>query len=149
MASHRGGTLLSLWRLQLSQERHFEAFSSVATVIAARAVLHKQLQSANKLSHEGLLDTQELAKFSNRVNAQMKRLVQSPPFIPLPNAIDVLRQVPWLAESSETTLTYLLEHSYEVHLRKGQVLISEGDALVRPCLPSLLLSSNAWRRTPR
>lgn len=62
-------------------------------MIAARAVLHKQLQSASKLSREGLLDTQELAKFSSSVNRQMKRLVQSPPFIPLPNATDVLRQV--------------------------------------------------------
>ena len=82
-------------QLQELQERHFEVYSSIVTVIAARCMLHTQMTAANKLAHEGLLDHAEVQKLSEKVNTQMKRLIHRPPFIPLPNAMDVLRQVPW------------------------------------------------------
>ena len=114
--------------LQDLQESHFEAYSSIATVIAARAVLHKQLVTIDHLAHEGLLDTHEVIRLSGSVKRQMKSLVQRPPVIPLPNAMDALRQVPWLQHSSDATLTEVLESSFQKRLEKGEVLIDAGDA---------------------
>ena len=115
--------------LEALQQRHIEAYSSIATVIAARAVLHKQQQTLEKLSHEGMLDMHEVKKLSDRVERQMKRLVFRPPFLPLPNAIDVLRQVPWLSVAPEPVLQGLLTQSYEITVKKGQLLLRQGDAL--------------------
>ena len=115
-------------KLMQLQETNFEVYSSIATVIAARSVLHQQLVTADKLAHEGLLDTKEVSQISARVNTQMKRLVHWPPFIPLPNAMDVLKQVPWLSGSADATLAELLDRSYDLHLKKGQVLLHQGDA---------------------
>ena len=51
-----------------------------------------------------MIDTHEHKKLDERVEAQMKRLIFYPPFLPLPNATDVLRQVPWLRGADEELL---------------------------------------------
>ena len=55
----------------------------------------------------------------------MKRLIFSPPFLPLPNATDVLRQVPWLREADDATLAFILGQSFELHVKKDQLLLRQ------------------------
>ena len=111
------------------QQSDFEIYSSISTVIAARSVLHKQLVTADKLAHEGLLDTREVAKLNSRVNTQMKRLVHWPPFIQQASAMDVLRQVPWLANSADSTLEQVLNRSPDpITFKKDEIIIHQGDA---------------------
>lgn len=61
-----------------------------------------------------------------------------------PSHVSLSRQVPWLADSFDPTLTHLLERSYEVHLKRGQVLLGAGDAhdVVFVVMRGLLLSQS-------
>ena len=103
-----------------------EAYASITTVIAARSVLHRQQKAVKKLCHEGMLDSHEVEHIEGSIEKSMKRLVFSPPYIPLPGSMEVLRQVHWTHALTEGSLQTLLASCEEQHFKPGQVVIEQG-----------------------
>ena len=126
--------------LQDLQESHFEAYSSIATVIAARAVLHKQLVAIDHLAHEGLLDTHEVIRLSGSVKRQMKSLVRRPPVRCRTRWMPSGR-CPGCSTRASATLTEVLGNPFQKRLEKGRSAHRRGrraDASCRDARPAHL-----------
>ncbi|UCG27973.1 MAG: cation:proton antiporter [Bacteroidales bacterium] len=73
-----------------------EIYSAVATRQAIRSMLNYERRTVERLQKNGRLESEEVKKMVSYIEERMKRLMDSPPSISLPDAIELLKDVPWL-----------------------------------------------------
>lgn len=73
-----------------------EIYSAIATKQAIRSMLNYEKRTVERLQKNGRLESDEVKKMVSYIEVRMKRLMDSPPSIELPDAIELLKDVPWL-----------------------------------------------------
>ena len=73
-----------------------EIYSAVATRQAIRSMLNYERRTVERLQKNGRLESEEVKKMVSYIEERMKRLMDSPPSVSLPDAIELLKDVPWL-----------------------------------------------------
>lgn len=109
------------------QRLYSEIAASITTTTAARTVLNKQRHAIHDLYHEGLLDKGEMERMIGSVEYQMKRLLNNPPVILMPEKAELLGQIPWLECLSRAELSKIVEHFEDAVFQRGDILMKQDD----------------------
>ena len=107
------------------QRLYSEIAASITTTTAARTVLNKQRHAIHDLYHEGLLDKGEMDRMVGSVEYQMKRLLNNPPVILMPEKVELLGQIPWLECLSKNELLKIVEHFEDAVFQRGDILMEQ------------------------
>ena len=86
-----------------------EIYSAVATRQAIRSMLNYERRTVERLLKNGRLEGDEANKMISKIEERMKRLMDSPPSIDLPDAIELLKDVKWLQGLGPTTLDMIVK----------------------------------------
>ncbi len=73
-----------------------EIYSAIATRQAIRSMLNYEKRTVERLQKNGRLESDEVKKMISYIEERMKRLMDSPPSVELPNAVELLKDVTWL-----------------------------------------------------
>ena len=86
-----------------------EIYSAVATRQAIRSMLNYERRTVERLQKNGRLEGDEANKMISKIEERMKRLMDSPPSVDLPDAIELLKDVKWLQGLGPTTLDMIVK----------------------------------------
>jgi hypothetical protein len=78
-----------------------EIYGAITTRYAIRTILNHERKTIEKLLNKGRLDAGESEKMISRVEHRMKKLVDSPPSLELPDSSELLGEVIWLKKLSK------------------------------------------------
>lgn len=101
-----------------------EIYTAVATRQAIRSMLNYERRTVERLQKNGRLESDEAKKMISKIEERMKRLMDSPPSVDLPDAIELLKDVAWLQGLDPNTLDKI------VKLFQAKVY-SVGDKIIR------------------
>ncbi|MBU0764555.1 MAG: cation:proton antiporter [Bacteroidetes bacterium] len=73
-----------------------EIYDAISTRQAIRSLLNYELKTVERLQKNGRIDGGEAAKMIHVIEERMKKLMQSPPKIKVPEADDFIKEIPWL-----------------------------------------------------
>ena len=73
-----------------------EIYSAIATRQAIRSMLNYERRTVERLQKNGRIESDEVKKMISYIEVRMKRLLDSPPSVKLPDAVELLKDVPWL-----------------------------------------------------
>ncbi len=73
-----------------------EIYSAIATRQAIRSMLNYEKRTVERLQKNGRLESEEVKKMISYIEERMKRLMDSPPSVELPDAVELLKDVAWL-----------------------------------------------------
>ncbi|MCD6566293.1 MAG: cation:proton antiporter [Bacteroidales bacterium] len=85
-----------------------EIYTAVATRQAIRSMLNYERRTVERLQKNGRLEGDEANKMISKIEERMKRLMDSPPSVDLPDAIELLKDVKWLQGLDPTTLDMIV-----------------------------------------
>ena len=80
-----------------------EVYKTIETRQASRDLLNFQKSEFSNMVKLGRVDKDDADKFLLEIEYKMDGLLSSPPFV-LPNAIDLLKQIPWINTLDENEL---------------------------------------------
>ncbi len=103
-----------------------EIYSAIATRQATRSMLNSELHTVDRLLKRGRIDSGEAAKMVTNIELRMKKLVDSPPAINLPQVNDLLKGMTWLQDVPEEVFTKVVGMFQNRIFSVGQTLIKEG-----------------------
>lgn len=109
-----------------------EIYTAIATRQAIRTMLNYELKTVERLQKNGRIDTAEASKMTSVIEERMKRLMQKPPRIKLPDTLEILREIPWLHDLRKDTFDAVEEFFQQRVYSIGDTLIKEdtmGDSL--------------------
>ncbi len=86
-----------------------EIYTAVATRQAIRSMLNYERRTVERLQKNGRLESDEAKKMISKIEERMKRLMDSPPSVDLPDAIELLKDVKWLQGLGPTTLDMIVK----------------------------------------
>jgi NhaP-type Na+/H+ or K+/H+ antiporter/CRP-like cAMP-binding protein len=86
-----------------------EIYISVATRQATRSMLNYERRTVERLQKNGRLESDEAKKMISKIEERMKRLMDSPPSVDLPDAIELLKDVKWLQGLGPITLDMIVK----------------------------------------
>ena len=86
-----------------------EIYTAVATRQAIRSMLNYERRTVERLQKNGRLESDEANKMISKIEERMKRLMDSPPSVDLPDAIELLKDVKWLQGLGPTTLDMIVK----------------------------------------
>ncbi|NQU82143.1 MAG: cyclic nucleotide-binding domain-containing protein, partial [Bacteroidetes bacterium] len=86
-----------------------EIYNAVATRQAIRSMLNYERRTVERLQKNGRLESDEANKMISKIEERMKRLMDSPPSVDLPDAIELLKDVKWLQGLGPTTLDMIVK----------------------------------------
>ena len=86
-----------------------EIYNAVATRQAIRSMLNYERRTVERLQKNGRLESDEANKMISKIEERMKRLMDSPPSVDLPDAIELLKDVKWLQGLDLTTLDMIVK----------------------------------------
>jgi CRP-like cAMP-binding protein len=101
-----------------------EIYTAVATRQAIRSMLNYERRTVERLQKNGRLENDEAKKMISKIEERMKRLMDSPPSVDLPDAIELLNDVTWLQGLGPNALDKI------VNLFQTKVY-SVGDKIIR------------------
>jgi len=78
------------------REANPEIAAAIETKQAIRSVLNYERKEIKKLLSDGMIEGDEAEKMIVNVEGRMKKLMDSPPAIQLPDSLELLKEVPWL-----------------------------------------------------
>lgn len=73
-----------------------EIYSAIATRQAIRSMLNYEKRTVERLQKNGRLESDEVKKMISYIEVRMKRLMDSPPSVEMPDPVELLKDVPWL-----------------------------------------------------
>jgi len=73
-----------------------EIYSAIATRQAIRSMLNYERRTVERLLKNGRLESDEAKKMVSYIEERMKRLMDSPPSVDMPDVVELLKDVPWL-----------------------------------------------------
>ena len=86
-----------------------EIYTAVATRQAIRSMLNYERRTVERLQKNGRLEGDEANKMISKIEERMKKLMDSPPSVDLPDAIELLKDVKWLQGLGPTTLDMIVK----------------------------------------
>ncbi|MCK4630165.1 MAG: cation:proton antiporter [Bacteroidales bacterium] len=86
-----------------------EIYTAVATRQAIRSMLNYERRTVERLQKNGRLESDEAKKMISKIEERMKRLMDSPPSVDLPDAIELLKDVKWLQGLGPSTLDMIVK----------------------------------------
>ena len=104
-----------------------EICNSISTKQAIRKMLNHEHQTVEHLHKNGRVNSDEATKMILDIEERMKRLINNPPEIKLPNPVEFLKNVDWL-QNIDKDLFAKIAGSFETRLyATGEYLIKEGE----------------------
>jgi NhaP-type Na+/H+ or K+/H+ antiporter len=117
--------------LNYLKETH-QAFPEISKAIetrqAARSVLNYEKKSIQDLQKEGKLEESEAARLIVDMELRMKKLMDAPLILKMPEPIEILEQLPWLKRLDEDLIQKVKAIAEEKTHQPGQSLINQGDS---------------------
>jgi NhaP-type Na+/H+ or K+/H+ antiporter len=80
-----------------------EIYTAIATKQAIRLVLNYELHTVERLLNKGQLESDEAKKMIQNIEERMKKLMDSPPAVQLPENHELLKTIPWLKALDDET----------------------------------------------
>lgn len=103
-----------------------EIYSAISTRQAIRTMLNYELKTVERLQKNGRIDSSEASKMISVIEERMKRLMQKPPKIKLPDTIEIIKDIPWLRDLSKSTFDTVEQAFQQRVYSVGDNLIKEG-----------------------
>lgn len=100
-----------------------EIYRAIATRQAIRSVLNYELHTVGRLKSKGQLDTGEAAKMTQDIEVRMKRLLEKPPKIDLPETKELVDSIMWLRDLEKSDLSKVTEFCQTKIYSNGQTLL--------------------------
>lgn len=100
-----------------------EIYRAIATRQAIRSVLNYELHTVERLKSKGQLDSSEAAKMTEDIEIRMKRLMEKPPKIDLPETKELVDSVVWLRDLGKEDLNTLIEYCQTKIYSNNQTLL--------------------------
>ncbi|GAH53882.1 unnamed protein product [marine sediment metagenome] len=75
-----------------------EIYSAIATRQAIRSMLNYERRTVERLQKNGRIESGEAKKMISGIEERMKKLMDSPPSVSLPDAVELLKDVSWLKD---------------------------------------------------
>lgn len=120
-----------------------EIYRSIATRQAIRSVLNYELHTVERLKGKGRLNNSEVGRLTSDIEARMKKLMEKPPSIELPETKELVKSIPWLQDFPKGGQKLLAElcstriYSNGQRIAKnmtssdGLYIIARGNALIK------------------
>lgn len=109
-----------------------EIYSAISTRQAIRSMLNYERRAVERLQKNGRISIEEAEKMSSGIEERMKKLMYSSPLVELPEAQELLRDVPWLQGLEPEVVNRLLAMFQTRVFSVGEKIIresSQGDGL--------------------
>lgn len=103
-----------------------EIYQAIATRQAIRSVLNFEQHTLERLEKTGRIDASEAAKIMLDIEHRMKRLTQSPPTAQLPEALEVFKNIDWMAKVEPDVMYSLVEIASSRMYAVNETIIKEG-----------------------
>ncbi|XP_071100546.1 sperm-specific sodium:proton exchanger-like [Haliotis cracherodii] len=108
------------------QKQHPDIALSAKTRQAIRSVLNNLRDGIHELWEDGILQEAEGEKLKKMVEIKMKRLLNAPPTIPLPEPEKMLNNVTWM-HNDEKLIDYMKSRAKLVSYDYGDIILKQGD----------------------
>jgi len=123
----RQNRLRGLEYIRNMHESYPEATVGIETKDAIRSVLNHERNSIKKLKGEGMLEADEATRMITDVEERMKKVMDSPLELRLPEPEEVLREVTWLKGMSSDLISKILNASEPRAYNSGDIVMRQGD----------------------
>jgi len=104
-----------------------EIVNAIETRQAIRSVLNFELSAIRGLQNEGKIETDDAQKMIADVEGRMKKLIDAPPRLELPEPEEMLRESTWLKDLDEETFQKVVDLVQHKHFPAGEDLVKAGD----------------------
>ncbi len=123
----RQNRLRGLEYIRNMHENYPEATVGIETKDAIRSVLNHERNSIKKLKSDGMLEADEAGRMITAVEERMKKVMESPLELRLPEPEEVLREVTWLKGMSSDLISKILQASEPRSYNSGDFIMRQGD----------------------
>ncbi len=123
----RQNRLRGLEYIRNMHENYPEATVGIETKDAIRSVLNHERNSIKKLKGEGMLEADEATRMITDVEERMKKVMESPLELRLPEPEEVLREVNWLKGMPGDLIAKILQASEPRAYNSGDIVMRQGD----------------------
>ncbi len=109
-----------------------EIYSAIATRQAIRSMLNYEMRTVERLEKNGRISADEAKKMVSDVEERMKKLMDSPPLVELPDAVELLQDIPWMQGLEPGVVDRMVQHFQTRVFSVGEKIIREsgqGDGL--------------------
>ncbi len=109
-----------------------EIYNAISTRQAIRSLLNYERHTVERLLKNGRISSEEASKMSVRIEERMKRLIDTPPKVKLPDTYDILKDIPWLQDVHPDIFDKVARHFQKRVYAVGEDLIKEntpGDSI--------------------
>ncbi|MQY78604.1 MAG: cyclic nucleotide-binding domain-containing protein [Bacteroidetes bacterium] len=103
-----------------------EIYSAIATRQAIRSMLNYERRTVERLQKNGRIESGEAKKMISGIEERMKKLMDSPPSVSLPDAVELLKDVSWLKDLEPGVLNQVVSHFQTKVYSVGEKIIREG-----------------------
>lgn len=86
-----------------------EIYTAISTRQAIRSLLNYERHTVERLEKKGRLEYDEAKKITKEIEKRMKKLIDSPPTIELPKAIELLNEIDWVKQLDSKTFAKVVE----------------------------------------
>lgn len=105
-----------------------EIYRAIATRQAIRSVLNYELHTVDRLKSKGRLNNSEVARITGDIEARMKKLMERPPSIQLPETKELVTSINWLQEFPKEGLKLITELCQTRIYSNGQRIVRNMNA---------------------
>lgn len=103
-----------------------EIYSAIATRQAIRSMLNYERRTVERLQKNGRIESGEAKKMISGIEERMKKLMDSPPSVSLPDAVELLKDVSWLKDLEPGVLSQVVSYFQTKVYSVGEKIIREG-----------------------
>lgn len=100
-----------------------EIYRAIATRQAIRSVLNYEMHTVSRLKEKGRLDSSEASKMIHDIEVRMKRLLEKPPKINLPETKELVDSIMWLRDLEKAELSKVTDFCQTKIYSNGQTLL--------------------------
>lgn len=105
-----------------------EIYRAIATRNAIRSVLNYELHTVDRLKGKGRLNNSEVARLTSDIETRMKKLMEKPPSIQLPETKELVKSIAWLQEMPKDALKMITELGQTRMFSNGQRILKNMNA---------------------
>ncbi len=105
-----------------------EIYRAIATRNAIRSVLNYELHTVDRLKSKGRLNNSEVARLTSDIETRMKKLMEKPPSIQLPETKELVKSIDWLQELPKEALKMITDHCQTRIYSNGQRIVKNMSA---------------------
>ncbi|NDF34207.1 MAG: cyclic nucleotide-binding domain-containing protein, partial [Euryarchaeota archaeon] len=105
-----------------------EIYRAIATRNAIRSVLNYELHTVDRLKGKGRLNNSEVARLTSDIETRMKKLMEKPPSIQLPETKELVKSIDWLQEMPKDALKMITELGQTRMFSNGQRILKNMNA---------------------